>query len=71
MITDSMRLSPALADDFITIDGHMSFFNYKTVKELSVESGVSTKNVSKIVKVMLHRGYAIRRGNSYKYPNGR
>ena len=71
MITENTRLSGALNDDFLTIDGHMSFFSYKTVKELSEESGVSTKNVSKVIKLMLKRGDAIRKGNSYKYPNGR
>ena len=58
-------------DDFATIDGFMSFFRYKTVAELSKESGIDTKSVSKVIKQMLKNGDAIKRGRAYKYPNGR
>jgi len=64
-------LSSAFSDNFVTIDGIMSFFIYKTVRELSLESGIETKEVSKVIKEMLKRGYAIKRGRAYKYPNGR
>lgn len=71
MKTKSRIVSDAFSDNFITIDGLMSFFSYKTVRELSAESGIETKEVSKVVKEMLKRGYAIKRGRAYKYPNGR
>ena len=58
-------------DDFATIDGFMSFFKYKTVAELAKESGLDSKAVSKVIKKMLKNGDAIKRGRSYKYPNGR
>lgn len=64
-------ISDTFSDDFVTIDGIMSFFSYKSVKELSEESGIPTKDVSKVIKEMLKRGYAIKRGRSYKYPNAR
>jgi len=64
-------VTDVFSDNFITIDGIMSFFSYKSVRELSDESGIPTKDVSKVVKEMLKRGYAIKRGRSYKYPNGR
>ena len=64
-------LSNTFSDNFVTIDGIMSFFTYKTVRELSLESGIETKEVSKVVKEMLKRGYAIKRGRAYKYPNGK
>ena len=63
--------TPSYNDDFITIDGIMSFFKYKTVAELSKESGIDSKIVSKVIKEMLKSGFAIKRGRSYKYPNGR
>ena len=63
--------TPSYNDDFITIDGIMSFFEYKTVAELSKESGIDSKIVSKVVKDMLKSGFCIKRGRSYKYPNGR
>ena len=71
MNTKNNTITNTFSDDFITIDGIMSFFSYKTVKELSAESGIPTKDVSKVVKEMLKRGYVIKRGRSYKYPNGR
>ena len=71
MKTKSRIVSDAFSDNFITIDGIMSFFSYKTVRELSAESGIETKEVSKVIKEMLKRGYAIKRGRAYKYPNGR
>jgi len=49
----------------------MSFFSYKTVRELAAESGIETKEVSKVIKEMLKKGYAIKRGRAYKYPNGK
>ena len=58
-------------DDFATIDGFMSFFKYKTVAELAKEAGLDSKAVSKVIKKMLKNGDAIKRGRSYKYPNGR
>tara|TARA_Y100000356_G_C11167294_1_gene239354 strand:- start:430 stop:645 length:216 start_codon:yes stop_codon:yes gene_type:complete len=68
---EKRTVSDTFSDDFITIDGIMSFFSYKTVKDLSKESGIGTKEVSKVIKEMLKRGYAIKRGRAYKYPNGR
>lgn len=64
-------VSETFSDNFVTIDGFMSFFAYKTVKELAEESGIPSKEVSKVIKEMLKRGYAIKRGRSYKYPNAR
>ncbi|MBJ40311.1 MAG: hypothetical protein CMD83_17940 [Gammaproteobacteria bacterium] len=64
-------VSATLNDDFVTIDGIMSFFRYKTVAELAKESGLDTKAVSKVIKMMLKNGDAIKRGRAYKYPNGR
>jgi len=58
-------------DNFITIDGFMSFFRYKTVKELSSESGLQSKEISKVIKKMLKDGSLLKSGRSYKYPNGR
>tara|TARA_R100001015_G_C4482817_1_gene62792 strand:- start:51 stop:269 length:219 start_codon:yes stop_codon:yes gene_type:complete len=63
--------TPSFSDDFATIDGFMSFFRYKTVAELAKESGMPSKSVSKVIKQMLKNGDAIKRGRSYKYPNGR
>lgn len=63
--------TPSYNDDFLTIDGIMSFFKYKTVAELSKESGIDSKIVSKVIKEMLKSGFAIKSGRSYKYPNGR
>ena len=63
--------NPSFNDDFVTIDGFMSFFRYKTVAELAKESGVPSKSVSKVIKQMLKNGDAIKRGRAYKYPNGR
>jgi DNA-binding MarR family transcriptional regulator len=71
MKTKNNTVTNTFSDDFVTIDGIMSFFSYKSVKELSDESGIPTKDVSKVVKEMLKKGYAIKRGRSYKYPNGR
>jgi predicted transcriptional regulator len=68
---EKRTVSDTFSDDFVTIDGIMSFFSYKTVKDLSKESGIGTKEVSKVIKEMLKRGYAIKRGRAYKYPNGR
>lgn len=68
---EKRTVGDTFSDDFITIDGIMSFFSYKTVKDLSKESGIGTKEVSKVIKEMLKRGYAIKRGRAYKYPNGR
>jgi len=66
-----MTPSELFRDNFITIDGFMSFFRYKTVRELATESGLDSKDVSKVVKKMLKDGDAIKRGRAYKYPNGR
>jgi len=63
--------TPSFNDDFVTIDGIMSFFRYKTVAELAKESGLPSKAVSKVIKQMLKNGDAIKRGRAYKYPNGR
>lgn len=63
--------TPSFNDDFVTIDAIMSFFRYKTVQELSKESGLPSKAVSKVIKQMLKNGDAIKRGRAYKYPNGR
>lgn len=71
MKTKSKAVKDTFNDDFITIDGIMSFFSYKTAKDLSEEAGIPTKEVSKVIKEMIKRGYAIKRGRSYKYPNGR
>ena len=71
MKTKTTTITEDFSDNFVTIDGFMSFFYYKTVKELSAESGIGTKEVSKVIKEMLKRGYAIKRGRSYKYPNAR
>ncbi len=71
MKTKNRTLKDTFSDDFLTIDGIMSFFSYKTVKDLSKESGIATKEVSKVIKEMLKKGYAIKRGRAYKYPNGR
>lgn len=60
-----------LEDNLATIDGFMSFFEYKTVKDLAKESGLPTSDVSKVIKEMIKRGYVQKRGRSYKYPNGR
>ena len=66
-----MTRSELFRDNFITIDGFMSFFKYKTVRELTEESGLESKQVSKVIKKMLKDGDAIKRGRAYKYPNGR
>mgnify|MGYP000037052712 CR=1 FL=1 len=66
-----MTPSELFRDNFVTIDGFMSFFKYKTVIELSKESGLDSKAVSKVIKKMLKNGDAIKRGRAYKYPNGR
>jgi len=58
-------------DDFATVDGFMSFFRYKTVAELSKDTGLDSKIISKVIKRMLKNGDAIKRGRAYKYPNGR
>lgn len=71
MKTKNRTLKDTFSDDFLTIDGIMSFFSYKTVKDLSKESGIATKEVSKVIKEMLKKGYAVKRGRAYKYPNGR
>ena len=71
MRAGNMTTSEAFNDDFATIDGFMSFFKYKTVIELSKESGLDSKAVSKVIKKMLKNGDAIKRGRAYKYPNGR
>jgi len=71
MKTKNRTLKDTFSDDFLTIDGIMSFFSYKTVKDLSKESGIGTKEVSKVIKEMIKKGYAIKRGRAYKYPNGR
>ena len=63
-------LSDLFSDDFLTIDGLMSFFRYKTVRELSQESGIDSKRVSRVVKEMRNLGYVLKKGRSYKYPNG-
>jgi DNA-binding MarR family transcriptional regulator len=67
----NMSTSDKFNDDFITIDGFMSFFKYKTVAQLAEESGLDTKAISKVIKKMLKNGDAIKRGRAYKYPNGR
>ena len=67
----NMSTSDKFNDDFITIDGFMSFFKYKTVAQLAEESGLDTKAISKVIKKMLKDGDAIKRGRAYKYPNGR
>jgi len=71
MNRETMTTSELFNDNFATIDGFMSFFRYKTVRELADESGVETKDVSKVIKKMLKNGDAIKRGRAYKYPNGR
>lgn len=60
-----------LEDNLGTVDCYMSFFEYKTVKELAEETGLEAKAVSKVIKEMLKRGYLLKKGRSYKYPNGR
>ena len=70
MKTKSVRSKVLLSDDFATLDGFMSFFKYKTVAELAEESGLDSKAVSRVIKEMLKNGDAIKRGRSYKYPNG-
>ncbi len=67
----NMSTSDKFNDDFVTIDGYMSFFKYKTVTQLAEESGLETKAISKVIKKMLKDGDAIKRGRAYKYPNGR
>lgn len=67
----NMSASDKFNDDFMTIDGFMSFFKYKTVAHLAEESGLDTKAVSKVIKKMIQNGDAIKRGRAYKYPNGR
>lgn len=69
--SNSEPQTPSYNDDFVTIDGIMSFFRYKTVAELAKESGLPSKSVSKVIKQMLKNGDAIKRGRAYKYPNGR
>tara|TARA_Y100001938_G_scaffold146664_1_gene226002 strand:+ start:586 stop:801 length:216 start_codon:yes stop_codon:yes gene_type:complete len=71
MMRGNMSVNDKFNDDFITIDGIMSFFKYKTVAQLAEESGLDTKSVSKVIKKMLKDGDAIKRGRAYKYPNGR
>ena len=71
MKAKNRTLKDTFSDDFLTIDGIMSFFSYKTVKDLSKESGIGTKEISKVIKEMIKQGYAIKRGRAYKYPNGR
>ena len=71
MNSENMSASELFKDNFTTIDGFMSFFRYKTVAELAKESGLDSKAVSKVIKKMLKDGDAIKRGRSYKYPNGR
>lgn len=71
MNRENMTASELFRDDFATIDGFMSFFRYKTVRELSQESGLESRQVSKVIKKMLKDGDAIKRGRAYKYPNGR
>lgn len=71
MNTKTSSLKVDFNDNFITIDGIMSFFSYKTVKDLSNESGIDTKEISKVIKEMVKRGYVVKRGRAYKYPNGR
>ena len=71
MNTKTSSLKVDFNDNFITIDGIMSFFSYKTVKDLSNESGIDTKEISKVIKEMVKRGYVLKRGRAYKYPNGR
>lgn len=71
MNREEMTPSELFRDNFATIDGFMSFFKYKTVRELSFESGLESKDVSKVIKKMIKNGDAIKRGRSYKYPNGR
>ena len=66
-----MNREDIFKDNFATIDGFMSFFRYKTVQELAKESGIETKEVSKVIKRMIKNGDAIKRGRAYKYPNGR
>jgi len=63
-------LSDTFGDDFLTIDGLMSFFRYKTVSQLAQESGIESKKVSKVIKEMRKLGYVLKRGRAYKYPNG-
>tara|TARA_R110002110_G_C13151836_1_gene690826 strand:+ start:511 stop:726 length:216 start_codon:yes stop_codon:yes gene_type:complete len=71
MKTKTTRTSATLNENFATLDGFMSFFKYKTVPELAIESGLDSKSVSKVIKQMLKNGDAIKRGRAYKYPNGR
>jgi DNA-binding MarR family transcriptional regulator len=71
MRRENMTASELFRDNFATVDGFMSFFRYKTVRELASESGLETKDVSKVIKKMLQDGDAIKRGRAYKYPNGR
>ena len=71
MNREEMTASELFRDNFATIDGFMSFFKYKTVRDLAIESGLDSKAVSKVIKKMIKNGDAIKRGRSYKYPNGR
>lgn len=71
MNREEMTPSELFRDNFATIDGFMSFFRYKTVRDLVSESGLDSKAVSKVIKKMIKNGDAIKRGRSYKYPNGR
>ena len=71
MNREEMTPSELFRDNFATIDGFMSFFRYKTVRDLAIESGLDSKAVSKVIKKMIKNGDAIKRGRSYKYPNGR
>ena len=71
MNRENMTASELFRDNFATVDGFMSFFRYKTVRELASECGLETKDVSKVIKKMLKDGDAIKRGRAYKYPNGR
>ena len=71
MNRENMSASELFRDNFATVDGFMSFFRYKTVRELSTECGLESKEVSKVIKKMLKDGDAIKRGRAYKYPNGR
>jgi len=66
-----MNNKTLIEDNLATVDCYMSFFEYKTVRELAAETGLDTKEVSKVIKEMLKRGYLLKKGRSYKYPNGR
>ena len=71
MNREAMTPSEIFRDNFATVDGFMSFFRYKTVREISADCGLETKDVSKVIKKMLKNGDAIKRGRAYKYHNGR